>query len=106
MRPRPAYIGPGRGTKKVPPVEAASKFLLLPAPMIVAVVPMMVARIVGEVAMMITRIVAVVAMMITRIVAVVAMMVVAMMVAVPSCGWDRAAGRDCADNAQCRSNFR
>ena len=97
MRPRPAYIGPGRGTKKVPPVEAASKFLLVPAPMIVAVM-VMITRIVGEVTMMITRIVGEVTMMVTA--------VIAMMVAVPSCGWDRAAGRDCADNAQCRSNFR
>jgi len=29
----------------------------------------------------------------------VVMMIVAMMVAVPSCGWDRAAGRDYANNA-------
>jgi hypothetical protein len=82
-------------TERRPPVEAASKFLLVPAPMIVGVVAMMVARIVGVVAMMITMIVAVVAMMVT---AVIAMMVVVMMVAVPSCGWDRAAGRDCANN--------
>ena len=54
--------------------------------------------IVGVVAMMVARIVGVVAMMITMIVAVVAMMVVVMMVAVPSYGWDRAAGRDCANN--------
>jgi pilus assembly protein TadC len=27
------------------------------------------------------------------------MMVVTMMVAIPSCGWDHAAGYDCADNA-------
>jgi hypothetical protein len=82
--------------KRRPPVEAASKFFLVPAPMIVGVVAMMVARIVGVVAMMIiTMIVAVVAMMVT---AVIAMMIVVMMVAVPSCGWDRAAGRDCANN--------
>jgi hypothetical protein len=81
--------------KRGPPVEAASKFFLVPAPMIVGVVAMMVARIVGVVAMMITMIVAVVAMMVT---AVIAMMIVVMMVAVPSCGWDRAAGRDCANN--------
>ena len=49
---------------------------------------MVVARIVGVVAMM------VVAMMVT----VIAMMVVAMMVTVPGCGWDRAAGGDCANN--------
>jgi hypothetical protein len=34
------------------------------------------------------------------------MMVVTMMIAVPSRGWSRAADGDCADNAQCRSNFR
>jgi len=85
------------------PVEAASKFLLVPAPMIVGVVAMMVARIVGVVTMMITRIVGVVAMMVSAVIAmmvsaVIAMMVVVMMVAVPSCGWDRAAGRDCTNN--------
>ena len=37
-------------------------------------------------------------MVVARIVGVIAMMVVAMMVAVPSCGWDRAAGGDCANN--------
>jgi hypothetical protein len=44
-------------------------------------------------------------MMVARIIGVVAMMVVvmmvavmAMMIAIPSCGWDRAAGRDCANN--------
>ena len=77
--------------KRRPPVEAASKLLLVPAP-VIAIVP----RIVGVVAMM------VVAMM----VAVIAMMVVVMMVAVPGCSWDRAPDSDCADNAQCRSNFR
>ena len=32
------------------------------------------------------------------VLAVVAMMIVVMMVAVPRCGWDRAADRDCANN--------
>jgi hypothetical protein len=36
----------------------------------------------------------------------VVMMVMTMMIAVPSCGWNRAADCDCADNAQCRSNCR
>jgi hypothetical protein len=45
--------------------------------------------------MVVTRIVGVIAMM----VAIVVMMVVAMMMAVPRCGWDRAAGRDRANNA-------
>ena len=54
-------------------------FLLVPIP--VAVV--MVARIIGVVVMM------VVVMMVA---------IVAMMITVPSCGWDRAAGRDCANN--------
>jgi hypothetical protein len=53
-------------------------------------------------------------MVIARIIAVVAMMVIVMMVAVmtmvvvmmvPSCGWYRAAGRDYANKAQCRSDF-
>jgi hypothetical protein len=56
--------------KRRPPVEAASKLLLVPAP-VIAIVP----RIVGVVAMM---------------VAVIAMMVVVMMIAVPGCSWDRA----------------
>jgi hypothetical protein len=34
------------------------------------------------------------------------MMVVTMMIAVPSRGWSCTADGDCADNAQCRSNFR
>ena len=42
-----------------------------------------------------------VAMMVVTIV----MMVVTMMVTVPSCGWSCAANRDCADNAQRRSDF-
>jgi hypothetical protein len=29
----------------------------------------------------------------------VVMMIVTMMITVPSCGWNRAAGYDCADNA-------
>ena len=64
---------------------AASKLLLVAIPM-----PMMVvARIVGIVAMMV----------IVMMIAVVAMMVVVMtMMAVPRCGWDRTAGRDCANN--------
>ena len=33
-------------------------------------------------------------------------MMVTMMIAVPSCGWNRAADCDCADKAQCRSNCR
>jgi fucose permease len=70
--------------KRRPPVEAASKFLLVPAP-VIAIVP----RIVGVVAMMV----------VVMMVAVIAMMVVVMMVAVPGCSWDRAANSDCADNA-------
>ena len=51
---------------------------------------MVVAWIVGIVAMMVTVVV---------MVAVVAMMVVAMMmIAVPSCGWNGTAGRDCTNN--------
>jgi hypothetical protein len=34
------------------------------------------------------------------------MMVVTMMIAVPSRGWSRTTDGDCANNAQCRSNFR
>jgi hypothetical protein len=67
--------------------------------MIEAVVAMMVARIVGVVTMMVAMIEAVVAMMVARIVGVVTMMVTAVIaMMVPSCGWDRAAGRDCANN--------
>jgi hypothetical protein len=83
--PQCENVGPK--TKRRPPIEAASKFLLvaIPAPV------MVVARIVAVVAMM----VAVVAMM----VAVIAMMIVVMMVAVPGCSWNRVADSDCADNA-------
>jgi hypothetical protein len=35
----------------------------------------------------------------------VVMMIVTMMITVPSCGWNRAAGYDCADNAYRRSDF-
>jgi hypothetical protein len=43
--------------------------------------------------MMVARIIGVVAMMVVMMVA-----IMAMMIAVPSCSWDRAAGRDCANN--------
>jgi hypothetical protein len=43
--------------------------------------------------------VAVVVMMIVGMMVVVMMAVIMMMIAVPSCGWDGAAGRDCANNA-------
>jgi hypothetical protein len=43
--------------------------------------------------MMVARIIGVVAMMVVMMVA-----IMAMMIAVPSCGWDRAAGRDCTNN--------
>ena len=78
--------------RKKPPVEAASKFLLVAIP----VAMMVVARIVGVVAMMVVM----------MMIAVMAMMVVVMMIAVPSCSWDRATDSDCTDNAQCRSNRR
>src|SRR5260370_32529993 len=95
-RPRRSRNFAAKPTKKEGrPFRRPQSSFLVPAPMIVGVVTMMVARIIGVVAMMITMIVAVVAMMIT---AVIALMVVVMMVAVPSCGWDRAAGRDCANN--------
>jgi len=58
---------------------------------------MMVSWIVGVIAMMVTVVV--------MMVAVVAMMVVAMMIAVPSCGWNGTAGRDCANNTQGRNDF-
>jgi hypothetical protein len=47
-----------------------------------------------------------VTMVVVPIVAV-RMMIVAivMMIAVPSCGWSRAADCNCADNAYCRSDF-
>jgi hypothetical protein len=46
--------------------------------------------------MVVARIVGVVAMVVAMMIAVVAMMVA---VAVPGCGGDHAANRDCADNA-------
>ena len=49
--------------------------------------------------MVVARIVGIVAMMVVPVmIAVVAMMVVVMMIAIPGCGWDSAAGRDCANN--------
>jgi hypothetical protein len=49
---------------------------------------------------MVARIISIVAMMVVAmVIAVVAMMVIVMMmIAVPRCSWDRAAGRDCANN--------
>ena len=44
--------------------------------------------------MMVVRMVSVVMPVMVAIV-----MMVAMMITVPSCGWNRAAGYDCADNA-------
>jgi hypothetical protein len=70
--------------KKAAVGDGLTSFLLLAIP---AVVMVMVARIVGEVAMMVGM-----------IIAVVAVMVVVMMIAIPSCGWNRAAGCDCANN--------
>ena len=65
---------------------AASKFLLVAIPMAMMEV---VARIIGIVPMRV----------VVMVIAVVAMMVVVMtMMAVPRCGWDRTAGRDCANN--------
>jgi len=53
-------------------------------------------------AMMVVRVISVVMpMMVVTIV----MMIVTMMVAVPSCGWSRAADCNCADNTQCCSDF-
>ncbi len=51
--------------------------------------------------MVVPRIVSIIPMMIVpMMIAVVTMMVVVMMmIAVPRCGWDRAAGRDCANNS-------
>jgi hypothetical protein len=47
----------------------------------------------------VARIVGIVAMTVVAVmIAIVAMMVVVMTIAVPRCGWDRAAGRDCANN--------
>jgi len=60
-------------------------FLLVAIP----VVMMMVARIVG------------IKVMVAMMIAVVAMMVIA----VPRCGWDSAAGRDYANDSECRSDF-
>jgi hypothetical protein len=53
-----------------------------------------------EVTMMVVTVVAV-----RMIVAIVMMVVRTMVIAVPSCGRNCAANRDCADNAQCRSDF-
>ena len=51
----------------------------------------------------------VVMMMVARIVSIVVVMmmvaVIAMMMAVPRCGWDSAAGRDYANDSECRSDF-
>ena len=57
------------------------------------------------VTMMVVGVIGVVMTVMVGVVTVV-MMIVTMMIAVPSCGWNRAADCDCADNAQCRSNCR
>ena len=54
-----------------------------------------------EVTMTVVPIVAV-----RMIVAIVMMVVRTMIITVPRWGWNRAANRDCADNAQCSSDFR
>ena len=54
--------------------------------------------------MMVVGVVSVVMAVIVGIVSM--MVVVTMMIAVPSRGWSRTADGDCADNAQCCSNFR
>ena len=53
-----------------------------------------------KVTMMVVPVVAV------RMIAIMMMVVRTMIIAVPSCSWNRAANRDCADNTQCRSDFR
>jgi hypothetical protein len=58
--------------------------------------PVMTVMVVGMISVVTP--VMIVAIVMPVIVAIV-MMVVTMMIAVPSCGWSRAAGYDCADNA-------
>ena len=58
--------------------------------------PVMMVMIVGMISVVMP--VMIVAVMMPVIVAIV-MMVVTMVIAVPSCGWSRTAGYDCADNA-------
>ena len=41
----------------------------------------------------------VVTVMVVGMISVIVMMVVTMMIAVPRCGWNRATGYDCAENA-------
>ena len=55
--------------------------------------------------MMVVRVIGVVTMVIVGVVTIVMMVVRMRIIPVPSCGWDGAADRDCADNAQCRSDF-
>jgi len=69
--------------------DAALKKLRVPAVPVVMVMMTMVVGVIGVVMPVM------VAMMVVTIV----MMVVTMMIAVPSCGWHRAADCNCADNA-------
>src|SRR6516162_3097069 len=55
--------------------------------------------------MMVVRVIGVVMTLIVGVVTIVMMVVRMRIIPVPSCGWDGAADRDCADNAQCRSDF-
>ena len=64
---------------------------------------MMVVGVIGVITMMIVAIMTVIVGMV--IVTIVMMVVTMMIVAVPSCGWSRAADCDCAENAYCRSDF-
>jgi len=49
--------------------------------------------------MMVVRVIGVVTMVIVGVVTIVMMVVRMRIIAVPSCGWNRAADCDCADNA-------
>ena len=77
---------------------AASKNYAL-IPVMTVVVTMMVVGVIGV--QMTVMVVAIVMMVIVTVV----MMVVSMMVAVPSCGWSRAADCDYANYAQCCSDL-
>ena len=48
--------------------------------------------------MMVMMMVRVISVVMPVMMVAIVMMVVTMMIAVPSCGWDHAAGRDCANN--------
>jgi hypothetical protein len=87
--------GPSDYRQKITLKTFASDFWLPDYCALIPVVPVMMVMIVGMISVVMP--VVIVAVVMPVIVAIV--VVVTMVIAVPSCGWSRAAGYNCADNA-------